>query len=73
MNTLNWQGDLKKQAEQIGANSYMVDEFISKEFSAGRIDRDLFTDNKVNVLLHGHCQQKAVASTKSTIEAFDSG
>jgi FAD/FMN-containing dehydrogenase/Fe-S oxidoreductase len=61
-------GDLKKQAEQIGANSYMIDEFIAKEFKAGQIDRNLFTDDKINVLLHGHCQQKAVASTKSTIE-----
>lgn len=61
-------GDLKKQAEHIGAYSYMIDEFISKEFKAGHIDKDLFTDDKVNVLLHGHCQQKAVASTKSTIE-----
>jgi Fe-S oxidoreductase len=46
----------------------MIDEFIAKEFKAGQIDRNLFTDDKINVLLHGHCQQKAVASTKSTIE-----
>ncbi len=61
-------GDLKKQAEHLAAYSYMIDEFITKEFKAGNIDKNLFTDEKVNVLLHGHCQQKAVASTKSTIE-----
>ncbi len=61
-------GDLKSQAEKIGANSYMIDEFIAKEFRAGQIDRNLFTDDKIDILLHGHCQQKAVASTKSTIE-----
>jgi Fe-S oxidoreductase len=61
-------GDLKKAAEKIGANSYMIDEFIAKEFKAGQIKRNLFVDDKINVLLHGHCQQKAVASTKSTIE-----
>ena len=28
----------------------------------------LFTDDKANILLHAHCQQKAVASSASTIE-----
>jgi FAD/FMN-containing dehydrogenase/Fe-S oxidoreductase len=61
-------GDLRKEAELIGANSFMIDEFIAREFRAGRIDRNLFTEEKSDILLHGHCQQKAVASTKSTLE-----
>ena len=60
--------DLKDDAEKIASNSYMVDEFIAKEFRSGRIDRNLFTDNKTNILLHAHCQQKAVASSAGTIE-----
>ena len=31
--------DLKTQAQSIAANSYMIDEFIAKEFRAGRIDK----------------------------------
>jgi FAD/FMN-containing dehydrogenase/Fe-S oxidoreductase len=60
--------DLKASAEKIAANSFMIDEFISKEFRSGRIDRNLFVDDKAKVLLHAHCQQKAVASSASTIE-----
>jgi len=60
--------DLKSSAEKIGANCYMVDEFIVKEFRAGRIDSSRFVDDKISILLHGHCQQKAIASTVSTIE-----
>ena len=60
--------DLKSSAEKIGANSFMVDEFIAKEFKAGRIDRSIFVDETISILLHGHCQQKAIASTVSTIE-----
>jgi len=60
--------DLKASAEKIGANSFMVDEFIAKEFKAGRIDSSIFVDETLNILLHGHCQQKAIASTVSTIE-----
>jgi FAD/FMN-containing dehydrogenase/Fe-S oxidoreductase len=60
--------DLKKSAEKIAAHSFMIDEFIAKEFRAGRIDRSSFTDEKKSILLHGHCQQKAIASTASTLE-----
>jgi FAD/FMN-containing dehydrogenases len=60
--------DLKESAEKIAVNSFMVDEFIAKEFRSGRIDSTSFVDDRVNVLLHAHCQQKAVASSASTIE-----
>jgi FAD/FMN-containing dehydrogenase/Fe-S oxidoreductase len=60
--------DLKDSADKIASNSFMVDEFISREFRAGRIDRTLFVDEKASVLLHAHCQQKAIASSASTIE-----
>jgi len=60
--------NLKESAMKIASNSYMVDEFIAKEFKNGRIDRNLFVDDKTNLLLHAHCQQKAIASSKSTLE-----
>mgnify|MGYP001792408314 FL=1 len=60
--------DLKESADKIAANSFMVDEFIAREFRSGRIDRNLFVEEKAGILLHGHCQQKAIASSASTIE-----
>jgi FAD/FMN-containing dehydrogenase/Fe-S oxidoreductase len=60
--------DQKLAAGKIAANCFMVDEFITRELKAGRIDRNLFTDEKKTILLHGHCQQKAIASTSSTME-----
>jgi len=60
--------DLKDKALQLSKNCMMVDEFIAREFKAGRIDRMKFTDNKANVLLHAHCQQKAISSSASTKE-----
>jgi FAD/FMN-containing dehydrogenase/Fe-S oxidoreductase len=60
--------ELKGLAEKIARNSFMIDEFIVREFKSGRIDRNLFTQEKVNILLHAHCQQKAIASSASTIE-----
>ena len=60
--------DLKEDAGRIAGNSLMVDEFISREYRAGKIDRELFADTKSEVLLHAHCQQKAVSSSSFTIE-----
>jgi FAD/FMN-containing dehydrogenase/Fe-S oxidoreductase len=60
--------DLKQSAEKIAANSFMIDEFIAREFRAGKIDPSSFTDEKASILLHAHCQQKAIASSASTIE-----
>ncbi len=60
--------DLKEAADRIALNSFMIDEFIAREYREGRIDRGLFAEDKANILLHGHCQQKAIASSASSIE-----
>jgi FAD/FMN-containing dehydrogenase/Fe-S oxidoreductase len=59
---------LRETADKLAANCYMVDEFIVKEYKSGRIDKSLFSEDKASVLLHAHCQQKAIASSKSTID-----
>ena len=60
--------DLKAHAEKIAENSFMIEEFISREFKAGKIDRSLFNDDHASVLVHAHCQQKAISSSRPTIE-----
>ena len=60
--------DLKESAQKIAHNSFMFDEFIAREFRSGKINRDLFTKESKKILLHAHCQQKAIASSASTIE-----
>ena len=60
--------DMKLASGKLAANTFMIDEFISREYRSGKIDRKLFTEMPAKIMLHGHCQQKAVASTASTIE-----
>ena len=57
---------LKEKASQLAENTIMLDEFIASEFEKGKIDPALFTAEKKQIKLHGHCQQKAVASTAPT-------
>ncbi len=44
----------------------MIDEFLKREIESGKINLDQFTSESKKIKLHGHCQQKAVASTDPT-------
>lgn len=61
------QGDIfKEKAIQLSKNCLMIDEFLAKEIETGRINEDSFSDTAKHIKYHGHCQQKAVASTEAT-------
>jgi FAD/FMN-containing dehydrogenase/Fe-S oxidoreductase len=53
---------LRGDAARLASNCLTFDEFIAKEYEAGRIAKNAFTSEKQHIKLHGHCQQKAVAS-----------
>ena len=59
--------DLRKQAGELGKNALMIDEFLVSEMERGNISKEAFTTKSAKIKLHGHCQQKAIASTKSTL------
>ncbi len=54
-------------AENLSANSFYIDEFLAKEMAAGNITKDKFTTNNKSLLLHGHCQQKAIGSIADSV------
>jgi FAD/FMN-containing dehydrogenase/Fe-S oxidoreductase len=56
----------KEDAKKLAANSFFIDEFLAREADAGKISAELFTDNPLQIKLHGHCQQKALISTECT-------
>ncbi len=58
--------DLKEDARKLAANALMFDEFFVREAEQGHISKEAFTSQKKEILLHGHCQQKAIASTLPT-------
>lgn len=56
----------QEAAEMLAKNSFMIDEFLVNEIEKGNISKDMFTKEKRKIKFHGHCQQKAVASTAPT-------
>lgn len=55
---------LQEEAKTLGRNCLMIDEFLAKEIQKGKISKKKFTKEHRKVLLHGHCQQKAIASVE---------
>ena len=61
----NWE-----KARTLSANVFYLDEFIAKEFVAGKIDAGLFTTKAEQIKLHGHCQQKSYGALPATVAAL---
>lgn len=58
---------LRPVAEELGRNSFAIDEFLMREMKAGKIEKSSFTSDTKKILYHGHCQQKALSGTESAM------
>jgi Fe-S oxidoreductase len=58
--------ELKPHAREISNHCLMMDEFLAREMEAGNIKKESFSQHTKSVKLHGHCHQKALASTSPT-------
>lgn len=55
-----------ESAMKLAANTMLLEEFICREAEKGKIRPEQFTLAPASILLHGHCQQKAISGTSST-------
>lgn len=60
--------ELLDAAKKIAANSYLIDEFLAREIEKGNIKKEQFTKATKSILLHGHCQQKALGALPDTVK-----
>ncbi len=58
----------KTSAQSLAANSFTIEEFLSKQSAADLIDRNLFTTEHRELHVHGHCYQKALSSQQSILD-----
>ena len=58
---------LQSQAQQLKTRTLTIDEFIAREYHAGRIRPEQFEDKTAHIKLHGHCHQKALCDIADTI------
>ena len=57
---------LREKAKTLSENALLIDEFLLREFEKDKIKKSSFTEEKKEILFHGHCQQKALIGTDVT-------
>ena len=62
--------EMRNEAKRLAKNALLFDEFIMREAEAGRITKDDFKADAVEIWLHGHCHQKALVGTEKTVRAL---
>ena len=58
--------EMKERAEALSQHCFTIEEYLDHAFKRGYFHSSLFTTEKRKLKLHGHCQQKAIASTDPT-------
>ena len=56
----------KEKALKLAKHTLLIDELLAQDAANGRISKEQFTSAKLTIMYHGHCQQKAVATTSAT-------
>ncbi len=60
--------DKLEAAKQLSKNVFTIEEFLATEIEKGKIKKEQFTQEKKEIKLHGHCQQKALSSINPTVK-----
>lgn len=55
-------------AKDLAQNSFLIDDFLAREIDQKHINASQFTTQRRSVMLHGHCQQKALSSVAGSVK-----
>ena len=58
-------------AKTLATRTLLIEELIAREADRGRIRPETFTSERRQIMLHGHCHQKALASVVPTVKALE--
>ncbi len=62
--------EMAADARKLAAHALTLEEFLEGEMDKGLIPANRFTKVKRHIKLHGHCQQKAISTTGSTLKVL---
>ncbi|MBB1283767.1 FAD-binding protein [Flavisolibacter sp. BT320] len=62
--------DLQPAARQLAANTFLFEEWFSRELAKGRITPEQFRTETREVFVHGHCHQKSLSSVNYIMQTL---
>jgi FAD/FMN-containing dehydrogenase/Fe-S oxidoreductase len=63
--------DYKEVVKSLSSYVLLIDEFLANEAEKGTITSGQFSTESKQIKLHGHCHQKALSNTKSTLKILN--
>jgi FAD/FMN-containing dehydrogenase/Fe-S oxidoreductase len=60
----------REAAHGLARHCLTLEEFLCREFDRGRINPGVFSGKRVDILVHGHCHQKALSSADFSVRAL---
>ena len=63
--------DHKEVVKSLSSYVLLIDEFLANEAEKGAITSEQFSTESKQIKLHGHCHQKALSNTKSTLKILN--
>ncbi|CAM1346462.1 FAD-binding and (Fe-S)-binding domain-containing protein [Tenacibaculum crassostreae] len=61
----------KVAAKKLSENCFTIEEFLASEHKKSNINTSLFTSEKKELKIHGHCHQKALSSTHASFSILN--
>lgn len=58
--------EMEERVTALAKNALLYDEFILREIEAGRITPESFSNDEMEIFLHGHCHQKSLIGIEKT-------
>jgi len=62
--------DQLEAARILAGNTFLIDDFLAREIERGNITSSQFTAERREILMHGHCQQKALSSVAGSVKVL---
>ncbi len=60
-----------QKVEQLGSQSFLIEEFLAGEIDAGHLKTDQFTRETKKIKIHSHCHQKSLSNQKVTFDVLN--
>ncbi|MBO4691960.1 MAG: FAD-binding protein [Bacteroidales bacterium] len=60
----------EEKAISLAKNALLYDEFIIREIEEGNITAEMFSNDEMEIFLHGHCHQKSLVGIEKTVRVL---
>ncbi len=62
--------EMREKAKEVSRHTHTIEEFLARELDCGNLKQEDLPRTSKNILIHGHCHQKALSSMTPTMKVL---